>query len=357
MTVLIDKAILFISLFLFYLLGSSTLIGIIPILIVISFSCLLSYFEKDSIRIAATITYIILSIFLPDLMLFLPLICYDLILTRQQWICATSIFPILLNFDDTTRYSTLICFLFFILTYLIKYKTQQIERQKTDYIHYRDKAQEISIDLKHKNQELLDKQDYEINIATLNERNRIAMEIHDNVGHLLSSSMLQIGAILATTKDSTAQKSLETVNATLSTAMDSIRNSVHNIHDETLQLEPQIQSLVTNFTYLPIELDYAIVQNPNTKIVYAIISIVKEALSNIIKHSNASKVALTIREHPAMYQIIIHDNGINEKFDLSTSGIGIKNMEKRVEDLKGIIHIGTENGFRIFISIPKGEKS
>lgn len=37
-------------------------------------------------------------------------------------------------------------------------------------------------------------------------------------------------------------------------------------------------------------------------------------------------------------------------------GIGIKNMEKRVEDLKGIIHIGTENGFRIFISIPKGEK-
>lgn len=319
MTVLIDKAILFISLFLFYLLGSSTLIGITPILIVISFSCFLSYFEKDSIRIVTTIIYIVLSVFLPDLMLFLPLVCYDLILTRHQWICTTSIFPILLNFDDTTRHSSLICFLFFILTYLIKYKTQQLEIQKSDYIHYRDKAQEISIDLKHKNQELLDKQDYEINIATLNERNRIAMEIHDNVGHLLSSSILQIGALLAITKDAIMQKNLETVNSTLSTAMDSIRNSVHNIHDETLQLEPQIQSLISNFTYLPIELDYSIIQNPNTKIVYAIISIVKEALSNIMKHSNASKVELTIREHPAMYQVIIHDNGTNGTFNLHPS--------------------------------------
>ena len=45
--------------------------------------------------------------------------------------------------------------------------------------------------LTQKNKDLLEKQDYEIHVATLKERNRIAREIHDNVGHMLSRSLLQ----------------------------------------------------------------------------------------------------------------------------------------------------------------------
>lgn len=51
----------------------------------------------------------------------------------------------------------------------------------------RDTTKEIAMQLKQQNRDLMEKQDYEINIATLNERNRIAREIHDNVGHLLSA--------------------------------------------------------------------------------------------------------------------------------------------------------------------------
>ena len=51
--------------------------------------------------------------------------------------------------------------------------------------------------MEQKNKELLEKQDYEIQVATLNERNRIAREIHDSVGHLLSRSILQLGALKA----------------------------------------------------------------------------------------------------------------------------------------------------------------
>ena len=51
--------------------------------------------------------------------------------------------------------------------------------------------------LSEKNKNLLIQQEQEVRIATLNERNRIAREIHDNVGHLLSSALLQIGAIQA----------------------------------------------------------------------------------------------------------------------------------------------------------------
>jgi len=52
--------------------------------------------------------------------------------------------------------------------------------------------------LRQKNRELIEKQDYEIRLATLNERGRIAREIHDHVGHLLSRSILQIGALMVT---------------------------------------------------------------------------------------------------------------------------------------------------------------
>lgn len=242
--------------------------------------------------------------------------------------------------------------IFFLFTYYLKYRTNKQEKLKQEYIKYRDTSKEFSIELEQKNKELLEKQDYEINIATLNERNRIAMEIHDNVGHLLSSSILQIGAILATTQDNTLTKNLETVNHTLSTAMDSIRNSVHNIHNDALQLTPQIQSIVDQFTFCEISLDNTITNNPNSKITYCFISIVKEALANIMKHSNADMVSITLREHPKLYQLKIQDNGSSVISDFD-NGIGIKNMEHRVSSLNGNLTIHPQNGFTIFISIPK----
>ena len=58
------------------------------------------------------------------------------------------------------------------------------------------------------------RQDYEINLATLNERNRIARDIHDNVGHLLTRSILQIGALLTIYKDNTIKEGLNSIKDT-----------------------------------------------------------------------------------------------------------------------------------------------
>ena len=55
---------------------------------------------------------------------------------------------------------------------------------------YRDDSTEINLLLKEKNKNLLINQNYEINNATLTERNRIAREIHDNVGHMLSRAIM-----------------------------------------------------------------------------------------------------------------------------------------------------------------------
>jgi signal transduction histidine kinase len=84
---------------------------------------------------------------------------------------------------------------------------------------------------------------------------------------------------------------------------------------------------------------------------YCYISILKESLSNIVKHSNATKIQIVAREHPSLYQLLIHDNGTNIR--ISSSGIGLENMQERINAFHGTFSYQTEQGFRIFISIPK----
>ena len=86
-------------------------------------------------------------------------------------------------------------------------------------------------------------------MATLKERNRIARDIHDNVGHLLSRSILQIGAAIIINKNEELNLNLNLIKDTLNEAMNSIRNSVHDLHDDSIDLQIEIQKLINNFSF------------------------------------------------------------------------------------------------------------
>lgn len=221
----------------------------------------------------------------------------------------------------------------------------------TLYKHSQDDSRELNLLLTEKNQSLLEKQNYEIYTAKLKERNRIAREIHDNVGHLLSRSILIVGALKAVNPSQTIAEPIDTLDATLNSAMDSIRRSVHDLHDEAINLDETINGLVKDFTFCPIAFRYDMGRNIPKEVKYSFISITKEALSNIIKHSNASHVHIVMREHPALYQLCIEDNGT--QFNSEDTGIGLLNMRERILSLKGNIQFLSENGFKIFITIPK----
>ena len=197
------------------------------------------------------------------------------------------------------------------------------------------------------------KQDYEIYNATLKERNRIAREIHDNVGHVLSRSILMVGAAKTINKDPGMTAILKNLEDSLNHAMNSIRNSVHDLHDEAVNLEEVEKSLVHEFTFCSVQMVYDMTREVPREVKYCFISITKEAFANIMKHSNATKVQLILREHPGLYQLCIEDNGTDAFYDPEKSGIGIVNMKERVNALGGTIQIFTDKGFRIFITIPK----
>ena len=77
-----------------------------------------------------------------------------------------------------------------------------------------DDSTERDLLLTEKNRTLMEKQDYEIYTATLRERNRIAREIHDNVGHLLSRSILLAGAAKTVNRDETLSPTLDSLDQT-----------------------------------------------------------------------------------------------------------------------------------------------
>ena len=102
-----------------------------------------------------------------------------------------------------------------LLSLVLKLKEEAYEELEQEYRKTRDDSKESNLLLHEKNRSLIEKQDYEIYTATLQERNRIAREIHDNVGHLLSRCILIVGAMKIVNEDKKLSSSIEQLEESL----------------------------------------------------------------------------------------------------------------------------------------------
>jgi len=198
-------------------------------------------------------------------------------------------------------------------------------------------------------------------MATLGERNRIAREIHDNVGHMLTRAIVQMQAIKIINKDENTKPYLESVDETINQAMLNIRKSVHALHDDSLDLAVMLGEVVKAVPEsFKSELKTSIESATSTELKNAIVGIVREAVTNISKYSKGDYVKVEVIEHAAFWRVYVFDNGKNEKkeyLDASTKnggGIGIQNIYDRAKRFNGNVNISSdENGFKVLVSIPK----
>ncbi|MEY8371314.1 sensor histidine kinase [Aerococcaceae bacterium 50-4] len=200
-------------------------------------------------------------------------------------------------------------------------------------------------------QQLIAVQDQQSEEQVRLERKRIVDEIHDILGHQLSSAVIQIGALEYLVQDGQAKQGLGQVRDVLNTSMANIRAVIHAEHASTIQLDRELSRIAKDFTKAPIQFSYQNTRQLTNEDAHSILNIVREGLTNINKHSNASKVQLRFIENIDNWTLLLADNGqgIEPK---ASGGIGLMNMEERVQQLGGKIHISTDNGFRIFITIP-----
>lgn len=352
---LLEKGIVFACCLTLWICQKDLPVSVVPMLAAVICNGLLSFLEDVRLKNALFVLYIILSSFYPPCAFFLPLFACDIELKKAPMLLLLFIPPIILLFGIVSLYTGIAVICLMPITVLLRKQSLALAESKSRYFELSDTTKEYAQKLKQQNHELMVQQDNNLTLATLNERNRIAREIHDNVGHLLSRALLQAGALAATNHDASVKEPLETLGDTLTQAMDSIRSSVHNLYDESIDLHAQLTALIQPFKFCEMRLDDQLTTELSRKQKTAVIAICKEALSNIMKHSNATQGEIILREHPGFYQFIFRDNGVVRSFQ-TEDGLGLANMRERIEALKGQMHVTTEKGFAIFISMPKGDE-
>jgi signal transduction histidine kinase len=200
--------------------------------------------------------------------------------------------------------------------------------------------------------------------AMLQERNRIAREIHDAVGHGLTACHLNLMAALRLLdQDPSEAKALlleaEVLNQT---ALQDIRQSVATLRSDPLQgrsLLDQLDSLVQTVHksgQFTIDCDYPlpqIVDDVPTSIAVAIYRITQEAFTNISKHARADRVWLMLRVGRDI-ELVVQDNGVGFLLEQTSSGFGFQGIQERVAALNGTLMIESslQKGCRIQMIFP-----
>lgn len=196
------------------------------------------------------------------------------------------------------------------------------------------------------------------------QRNKITADLHDDIGSTLSS--LQINSAVAgkmIEKDNIKEaqnvlKNIEHQSQKLSENMSDIVWSLKPNNDALMTLSTRIRNIVSDILgSSDINYQIKIDEIINTEITdfsikKNLILIIKEALNNALKYSNASTINIRLKSKTNEYQLEIKDNG-NGFTAENITGNGIGNMKRRTLEMNGFFEIISENGTLIKISIPK----
>lgn len=307
--------------------------------------------QKPTFSYILLFTGVIGGLVFPEMVCYLPALCYPSFEKRFTPLVCSTLLPVLsagfalksVTFPFLTGFLTG-------LALLLADRERRLARISSEFIRLRDNDREEKLSLQEKARTLIENQDAGIKIATLQERTRIAREIHDNVGHLLSRSLLQVGAMLTVKKE---DESLLLLKESLDAAMQGIRNSVHDLRDDALDLEASVKQLLSDYSAYRTTFEYDVAPELPSAVTYCFLTITKEALSNIAKHSNGDTIHITMKEYTSIYGLSIGDNGTDAAIPEFHAGMGLDNMQARVAALKGTIRFSTQNGFHIFVSLPK----
>lgn len=320
---------------------------------------------------AASYAYVIMAVFVPSFMPFAPLAFYDIarrVHRERVWpaLGVATIFAFILAADFRAGMlparALLLTAILSVAATLLSLRTAQLEHEQERMRRTRDELQERALVLEARNRDLADRQDYEVELATLAERARIAREIHDNVGHQLTRASLQAEALRVVHADEPrAAADFADVKRTVDEALQLVRTSVHALNDNAVDLSVQLERIVEGARSdggPQIELE-VLAEHAPANVANCFAAVLREALSNTMRHACAHAVTVRCMEHPSFYQLIVTDNGaggVQASGHGAAEGMGLSSMRERVEALGGTFTAGPRggaDGWRVFATVPK----
>lgn len=199
-------------------------------------------------------------------------------------------------------------------------------------------------------------------LSVIEERNRIARDIHDTLGHDMTALIMQLQMADHYAK-SDLKKTGELLNRSLKTARDSlskIREVVATLRGKETSPELAIKTMADEFSKktgaeIRLEMEGEIVKDYGIN--WAIYHILQEGMTNAIRHGNATKIMIKLVYSNEAVKFTIKDNGQGAL--VLIEGFGLKGIRERVQAFGGQVEYKSQDGFIMdgFIPLERWEES
>lgn len=193
------------------------------------------------------------------------------------------------------------------------------------------------------------------------ERRRVAADLHDNLGGMMSAIRLTIEAMDASKLSKKEKEVYQSVLGMTRDAYNEVRLLSHNLQPEELEkfgLSQALQRLVNklnNSHKIHFSLIINHLQQLNKELEFNLYSICLELANNIVKHSGATEASFEFAPKGTQLQLFVTDNGKGFIQNNTSDGMGMRNIQERTEQMGGALKIHSEPGegtmFRFIIPI------
>jgi PAS domain S-box-containing protein len=189
-------------------------------------------------------------------------------------------------------------------------------------------------------------------LAVLQERQRLARELHDSV----SQSLYSISLGTATSMElvhrdpEKAMQSLRFVSDSATTGMAEMRALLFELRPESLQVEGLVIALQKQAAAVHarnrIDVQTTLCEEPHAplQVKEAIYRIAQEAMHNVVKHANASKIVLNLQKESDQLSLFVQDDGKGFNTNVPGVGLGLRSMRERVERVGGTLTVQSASG-------------
>jgi signal transduction histidine kinase len=244
-------------------------------------------------------------------------------------------------------------------------RVQQEQRERAERLL--SQLEESNTELERAHRQLQEYADQVEELTIVRERTRLAREIHDILGHHLSILNIQLETISKLQERDPARAVVEIAEArrVAAQSMQEVRNAVAALHPAsiaTLSVTEALAQLGKEFernaptTALTLDFETELpVLSPD--IVLALYRATQEALTNIRKHAQASKVLVRLRYEDGIIELLVLDNGQGASTgdgQQQGGGFGLVGLRERVELLGGQVIYGPaeQGGYRVMVRVP-----
>jgi signal transduction histidine kinase len=235
--------------------------------------------------------------------------------------------------------------------------TALIQQQKD-----RQRAEQLLAELEDAHRQLRSYAAQVETLAVAEERNRLAREIHDSLGHYLTAITMQLEAAgeLIAEQPERAAESIAKAEEMARESLTEVRRSVAALRAspvDTMALGDAIGELVQNLHDGGIATTFTIKGKSRSLPIQtktALYRAAQEGLTNVRKHANASAVEIKLTYEPEWVTLTIADNGTGQRGEES-EGFGLLGLRERVTLLGGSLEAGNrpEGGFRLHAIVPR----